>query len=315
MEAQAANLLSTLKRPAAPSDAKLTLLNALKSDIKHYRVPETAQATILDCLKLAIAQQASSTLASSAFSTLSHLIKRLKIQDASGTSITHLAPRLFPALQDRLGDTREPMRAAAAQALTDLYPLLAQDVENIVRDEALGGSNPRAKEAAMQWVVRMHRDETMPFKGYVSSIVARLEDSDGNVREAAKTALIELFNEAPDRAKTDLKRQLKAHSVRHQIETHILSQIGATATSRPKEVEHDTDLTASTRSLPTVDHAARFAESIKGEAHHLRRKKSSRWTLSMCIRNGSWKMSFAICCRTLKAERTSTIGDLETSLY
>ncbi|KAK5118786.1 hypothetical protein LTR85_007992 [Meristemomyces frigidus] len=270
MEAQASSLLSTLKRPAAPSEAKLNALNALKSDIKHCRVPETAQATIFECLRLAIAQQVSSTLALSAFSTLGHLIKRLKIQDAHGHAISQFAPRLFPALQDRLGDLKEPIRSASSQALAELYPLLGADVEQIICEEAIGGSNVRAKEAGMQWVVKMHRDEAMPFKSYVSDMVARLEDADGNVRETGKTALIELFSNAPDRAKTDLKKQLKAHSVRHSIQTQILSHIGAeTAPSRPQTRDApgmEADLAASTRSLPAMDHVAAFADSINSEA-------------------------------------------------
>lgn len=123
----------------------------------------------------------------------------------------------------------------------------------------------------MRWVVRMHRDESMPFKGYVSSIVARLEDADGNTREAAKAVLIDLFSTAPERAKLDLKRQLKAHSVRHSIVTQILSQIGAEGppASRPQtaeKAEPSPEMTASTRSLPTFDHAAAFAETLNSEA-------------------------------------------------
>ena len=280
MDAQAASLLSTLKRPAAPSDAKLHALNQLKSDIKHHRVPETAQATIFECLRLAIAQQVSSTLALSAYSTLGHLIKRLKIQDQTGTghAIQQLAPRLFPALQDRLGDLKEPIRNATSQALSELYHFLSQDVEHIIREEALPTGNSRAKEAAVQWVVRMHRDENMPFKTYTSNIVARLEDADGNVRECAKTSLVQLFSHAPEGAKTDLKRRLKAHGVRHSIATHILAQIGSEmnestgSKSRPQTREapvsrtQTPDLGASTRSLPAVDHIAQHADTINSEA-------------------------------------------------
>ena len=273
MDVQAATLLSTLKRPAASSDAKLNLLNDLKSDIKHYRVPESAQATIFECLKLAITQQASSTLASSAFSALGHTIKRLKIQDASGHSITQLAPRLLPALHDRLGDMREAHRTAASQALAELYPYLTSDVETLIRDEAIAGSNSRAKQAGLQWVLKMHKEEQMPFKGYTQAMVARLEDSDGNVRETAKNTLIELFSNAPDRAKTDLKKQMKAFSVRHSIESQIVAQIGSSSgqssVSRPPTSsarEAEADMAASTRSLPTLDHASHFAESINSEA-------------------------------------------------
>jgi CLIP-associating protein 1/2 len=275
MDAQAATLLSTLKRPAVKSEDKVNLLNALKSDIKHYRCPESAQATIFECLKIAIAQQASSTLASSAFSTLGHLIKRLKIQDATGRAITQLAPRLFPALHDRLGDHREQLRDAASQALTELYPFCTSDVEVMIRDEAMGGSNARAKQSGLLWVLRMHNDESMPFKSYTQAMVARLEDSDGTVRETAKNTLIELFSNAPAGAKADLKKQMKAFSVRHSIESQILAQVGlggssaSASTSRPQTSsapEPEVDMAASTRSLPTLDHASHFAASINSEA-------------------------------------------------
>lgn len=271
MESSAAALINALKRPTTSSEAKLELLNTLKSEIKKTRCNESAQATIFECLRLAITQSASSTLAASAFSTLGHLIKRLKIQDASGHAIAQLAPRLFPAIQDRLGDTREALRTCATQALTELYPYCTSDIEVMVRDEALGGSNPRAKQAGLQWILKMHKEENMPFKGYTQPMVARLEDADGTVREGAKNTLIELFSDAPDRAKTDLKRQLKAHSVRHSIETQILSQIGSTSasTSRPQTFsnpEPEMDMAASTRSLPSLDHVAHFSESINSEA-------------------------------------------------
>ncbi|CAK1361016.1 unnamed protein product [Cercospora beticola] len=256
MDQQAATLLSTLKRPSAQTDVKINQLNALKSDIKHYRVPENAQSTIFDCIKLAISQQASSTLLNTALSTLGHLVKRLKIQDNSGHAISQLAPRLLPALQERLGDLREPVRAAASQAMGDLYPFCTSDIEEIIRDEAIGGSSVRAKETGMRWVARMHKDEGMPFKSYTQSIVARLEDADGTVREAAKAVVLELFSDAPNGAKLDLKKQLKAYSVRHAIATQILAGIGAEGTaSRPQTSSNPArtatpDMAASTRSLP-----------------------------------------------------------------
>ena len=265
----ATTLLALLKKPTASTTDKIDSLAQLKTYIKHNSLRLHDAPVIFDALKLAIAQQASSTLALSAVSTLGHLIKRLKIQDASGRTIEQLAPRLFPVLQERLGDLKEPIRSAASQALIELYPYFAQDVEHIVREEAISGHNARAKEAGMQWVVRMHRDEAMPFKSYVGPMVARLEDSDGNVRDAAKAAIIELFSNAPDRAKTDLKKQMKLHGVRLSIEAQILSHLGASTTSRPQTAhaqDGPEDLGASTRSLPASDHVAKFADSLNSEA-------------------------------------------------
>ncbi|CAK4033943.1 related to STU1 [Lecanosticta acicola] len=271
MDAHVASLEQLLKKPLASSDQKTKEFNQLKSNIKHYRVPETAIVTIFECIKLAITQQASSTLASTAFSTLGHLIKRLKIQDASGHAIVQLAPRLFPALHERLCDLREPVRTAASQALMDVYPFASSDVEHMIREQTIGSSNVRAKETGIRWVLRMHKEENMPFKAYVSPIVARLEDASADVREAAKSVLIELFTTAPERAKVDLKKQLKAHSVRHSIASQILAQIGAEGSglSRPQTAdrpEPSPGLTGSTRSLPTVDHIAHLADAINSEA-------------------------------------------------
>ena len=155
MDQQAATLLATLKRTSAASDSKLALLNNLKSDIKHHRVPDNAQPVIFDCLKYAISQQSSSTLATGALTTLSHLIKRLKIQDADGAAIVAHAPKLMPALHERLGDLRESHRSGASQVLTELWPFCGHVVENMIRDEAIAGSNVRAKDAGMQWVVKV----------------------------------------------------------------------------------------------------------------------------------------------------------------
>ena len=266
MDQQAASLLSNLKRPAVSSDSKVNALNSLKSDIKHYRVPESAQPTIFECLKLAITQQTSAHLAASAFSTLGHLLKRLSIQDASGNSIQQLVPRILPVLQERMGDLREPLRACASQSLSDIYPYLGSDVERIVREEALGGNHARQKETAIGWVVRMHNEQGMAFKSYVGPIVACLENADEHVRDAAKHALVELFSSASERAKADLKKQLKAYSVRHGIEQFILAQIGVNSRPAPPAQEPDTDMLASTRSLPVLDHVAAFAETLNSEA-------------------------------------------------
>lgn len=155
MDQQAATLLATLKRTSASSESKLALLNNLKSDIKHHRVQDSAQPVIFECLKLAISQQTSSTIVTAAFTTLSHLIKRLKIQDAEGHAIVAHAYKLLPAIEEKLGDLRETNRSGASQALTDLWPFCGPDIENLVRDEVICGSNARAKAMGMQWVAKV----------------------------------------------------------------------------------------------------------------------------------------------------------------
>ena len=75
--------------------------------------------------------------------------------------------------------------------------------------------------------------------------------------------LILLTRAASDRAKADLKKQLELHNVRKSITSQVLTQIGfhAHAPASAQEV----DLTASTRSLPALDHVSHFAESINSK--------------------------------------------------
>ncbi|TKA79718.1 hypothetical protein B0A49_02679 [Cryomyces minteri] len=257
MEQKAASLLATLKRSSAPADAKLAQLNDVKKEIKHNRVPEASQSTIFEALRIAIAQQTSTTLVASGFSTLAHYIKRLALQEGAAAIASH-GPKLFPAIVERLGDARESHRAAAAQAFSDLWPFCAQEVEHIMRDEAMTGNNARAKEASLQWV--MSKDEGMQFKSFVPHMVVCLEDSDGAVRDAARTAVVELFRKLPDRAKADLQRQLNSHSVRKSIVAQITSQLGLSSMA-------DQALSASTLSAPSFDQSHNaMGDSVMSEA-------------------------------------------------
>ncbi|KAF2760625.1 hypothetical protein EJ05DRAFT_462711 [Pseudovirgaria hyperparasitica] len=238
MDELAQTVLMHLKRSSTPVDAKLTKFNELKSNIKHQRVPEAAQPIIFDCIKFAIGSQTSSSLISSGFSALGHLIKRLTLQNQD-SAISSNAGRLFPALLDRLGDARESHRNAASQTIQELEPYCAIDVERLIRDTALVGTNARAKEAGMQWVVKMSQNG-LAFKTYVPKLVANLEDPDGGVRDVAKTSIVELFRDAPDHAKSDLKKQMSKFAVRSSIVSGIVAQLGMGGQAEPAELHAST---------------------------------------------------------------------------
>lgn len=257
MDDQALSLLQTLKKSSVAIDTKLAAFNNLKSTIKHQRVPDTAQATIFECIKLGICAQTSPTLAATAFSTLGHLIKRLTLQEQDNV-IAAYTSKLLPILQDRLGDARENLRNAASQILTELWPFAKDQVERVIREGALGGNNAKAKEAAMMWIVKLNNTEGLQFKGFVPSLVACLEDADGAVRETAKSCVVELFRSAPERAKNDLKKQMAAHDVRRTIMSFIVQHLGM-------ENSIELDLGASTVPSTITHH---------GQNHHVPRNES-----------------------------------------
>ncbi|KAF2668301.1 ARM repeat-containing protein [Microthyrium microscopicum] len=261
MDEQAQNLLATLKKSSVAIDTKLAAFNNLKSSIKHQRVPDSAQPVIFESIRLGISAQTSPTLVSTAFSTVAHLIKRLALQEQTSV-IAAWSPKLLPILLDRLGDARESTRNAASQTLCDLWPYSKNDVERMIKEGALAGNNARSKEMAMMWVVKMHNSDGLPFRGFVPSLVACLEDSDGGVRETAKSVVVELFGNAPEHAKVDLKKQMASRDVRKAIVAFVVQHLGMRNTV-------ELDLGASIMSAPAGDHGhvdSTMNESIMSEA-------------------------------------------------
>ncbi|KAJ5682431.1 Protein stu1 [Penicillium macrosclerotiorum] len=229
MEAKAAELLAAFKNPNLSVDAKVAHLTAIKSDIKQKNVPEGAILTIFETLKLSLSSQHSSVL-SAGFSTLGHFLKRLSIQDQQQW-IVNQARDLYPILLDRLGDHKERVRAQSATIFTELWSLSSNsvssnEVEYYVLETALVGKNPRAKEMSMLWLSNMTRNHGLLFRQYVPSLVACLEDADSAVRDTARSVVVELFQNASARAKSDLQKQLAARGVRKSIANTILSGIG-----------------------------------------------------------------------------------------
>lgn len=154
MDELAQSVLAGLKKPSATLDSKLQLFNSLKTAIKHQRIPDSAQAPTLECVRLAITSQTSSALVTVGFSTLGHLTKRLLLQEQAH-NVFNNRTQIIPALLDRLGDNKESYRSAAVQALCDLWPARSADVEKAIKENALLGSNVRARECAMTWVTRV----------------------------------------------------------------------------------------------------------------------------------------------------------------
>ena len=162
MDDVASNLLATLKKPQASVDSKLALFSSLKSHIKHQRIPESAQTTSLECVRIAIASPTSSSLVTTGFSTLGHLIKRLTLQDQVGVVFSS-KNQIVQTLLERIGDAKDSYRAAASQGLSDLWLSRPDIVEKAIREGSVLNSNVRAKEAGMVWVVKVH------MRGFPSS--------------------------------------------------------------------------------------------------------------------------------------------------
>ncbi|EAA33043.1 hypothetical protein GE21DRAFT_5726 [Neurospora crassa] len=224
---QVADLLAILRTDASV-DAKANRITAVKTSIKQHNVPATCFAPLFEALHIASTAQ-HPVLVNAGFTTLNHLLARLARQDPK--FLAKEAPHTLPVVVDKLGDQKDKFRQIAVQALTTLYKVAPVDVERSVRNIAMVGKNPRAKEMSMHWLLQTHQEQGLQFRAYVPTLMELLEDADGSVRDVAKTTVIELFKNAPNTAKSDLKRQLKNFKVRPAIEQVIVKELNNPSSS------------------------------------------------------------------------------------
>ncbi|TVY19796.1 Protein stu-1 [Lachnellula arida] len=220
-EEQVENLLAILRTDAS-NDAKVHQINNVKSGIKQNNVPEACVLPLFEATRSSMISQ-HAAIVNAGFSTLNHLLTRLSRQEPK--YISREAGRTLPLVIEKMGDQKEKYRQLAAQCLTTFWKAVPMDVERVVKSSGLVGKNARMKEASMSWIVQMHQDHGMPFKSFVSTLMDLLEDADGMVRDTARNSVIVLFQDAPNAAKSDLKKQLKNFNVRPTIVAAITSHL------------------------------------------------------------------------------------------
>ncbi|CAG8953942.1 hypothetical protein HYFRA_00010903 [Hymenoscyphus fraxineus] len=214
--------LQAILRSDAIIDTKVAHITSAKSVIKRNNVPEVCIVPLFEAVRTAMASQ-HAQIVQAGFSTLSNLLERLSRQEPK--YVVKEAGRTLPLVIDKLGDPKEKYRSLAATCLTTFWKVAPLEVERIVKNAGLVGKNPRMKEASMAWVVEMHQTNGMAFKSFVTTLMDLLEDADGMVRDAARVAVITLFQNAPNGAKSDLKKQLKNFNVRPAIVSTITTAI------------------------------------------------------------------------------------------
>lgn len=152
---QVNNLAAVLRNDNTHFDVKVQYVNAIKTGIKQHNIPETCIPQLFDGLRLASSSQ-HVALATAGFTALNHLFTRMSRQEPK--YLAKEAARTLPLVIEKLGDSKDKPRALALQSLNTLYAVAPADVERSIRNTAMVGKNPRAKEASMQWLLEViHR--------------------------------------------------------------------------------------------------------------------------------------------------------------
>jgi CLIP-associating protein 1/2 len=152
MDLQATSLIAILKNPNVSTDQKNDYLVKFKTFIKHHQVPLDAMASSFEAIRIAISHPQQ---AEGGFSTLSHLLKRLQLQN-NQSIIVSLAPKTFPVLLERLSESKDRMQIRSINAFAELWNSSPTEVEEVMRDKALTAKkSSRQKQGAMMWVVKV----------------------------------------------------------------------------------------------------------------------------------------------------------------
>jgi CLIP-associating protein 1/2 len=149
---QVANLTTILRSDNIHFDTKVQYVNTIKSGIKQHNVPETCIPQLFEGLRSASASQ-HVALATAGFTALNHLFTRMSRQEPK--YLVKEAARTLPLVVEKLGDSKDKPRALAMLSLNTLYSVVPADVERSIRNTAMVGKNPRAKEASMQWLLEV----------------------------------------------------------------------------------------------------------------------------------------------------------------
>ena len=158
-------------------------------------------------------------------------------------------------------------------ALLEIYKYAPAEVEKCFKDAGFTSKNPRIRQESIKWLSQIHSAYPgFAFKSYTPFLMAMLEDSSEPIRESAKEVVIELFrypyffifslhpppppkknkntythhytcSNAPENAKSDVKRELQNRGIRKAIAAYIVARLGLPATAveeaPPPHPEHE----------------------------------------------------------------------------
>ena len=148
---QVHGLLTILKKDPTV-DAKVQYVTAVKSGIKQHNVPDSCVAPLFEGLRQASTSQ-HAALVNAGFTALNHLLTRLSRQEPK--YLNREAKQTLPLIVEKMGDQKDKFRTLAIQAMTTMYAHMPADAERFVRNVAMVGKNPRAKEASLQWLLQV----------------------------------------------------------------------------------------------------------------------------------------------------------------
>ncbi|KDQ10011.1 hypothetical protein BOTBODRAFT_36634 [Botryobasidium botryosum FD-172 SS1] len=243
-------------------DARIDAVTKLKAELEGGDEIEDVDeiiAALKACLRITHIHLSTATLGTIP-ALLPHLVVGSSTSAPNPTTTYRLRQALLAFLPsggviDRLGEGRDKARDAAREALVAIGVIVHKHggpsagsfiagargkdpnkgaespfavFERLVRELGLGSKVWRVREQTITTLVQIRNESpSFPIRPYLPLLVDALEDSDGIVRDCARSSVVILFSgpNITDAARHDLKNELTKKNVRKAIADGVLSKI------------------------------------------------------------------------------------------
>lgn len=142
---------------------KLDGINDLKAFVKKDFVDVEQAPKYFEALSIAV-DITNQGISVNAFSTLSHLVKRISMQEPNGTILKAQSYLVLPIIIGRLGDSKGSTRNAARKALEAYWFSAPKEVEDAVMDISLKHRNTAVVKESVVWLHHIIKNVSPHFK-------------------------------------------------------------------------------------------------------------------------------------------------------
>lgn len=243
----ASRLYQIVASPTSDNEAKLRSINELKTHVKKDFVDIKQVPKYVEALSIAVDISDAGILTNS-FSVLSHLVKRVSMQDSSGEVLKSQSYLILPIIINRLGDSKASSRSSAKKALEAYWFSAPKEVEESVMNMALSHKNVKVINESIVWLDHIITNVNPHFKinfflPHIVKLLRLYNESDEVLIENIRTLFKDYYSLKHNRLyKFDLSKEFEIQKIPSSLHESIISQIGTSSSHLVKHTTPDIGL-------------------------------------------------------------------------
>lgn len=241
-------LYQVVTSPTIDNEEKLKAINELKTHVKKDFVDIKQVPKYVEALSIAVDISDTGVMFSS-FSVLSHLVKRVSMQDASGEVLKSQGYLLLPVIINKLGDMKTSTRSSSKKALEAYWFSAPKEVEESIIDIAFYHKNVKVISESLNWLDHIITNVNPHFKlnhflpHIVKLLRVHLDDDREGLLENIKKLVKDYYSLKHNRLyKFDLAKEMDAQKIPKELCDSIINEIGTNAPYFVRQATPDSKL-------------------------------------------------------------------------